>query len=597
MAPTSFTHRPCAGLVDRLFGVAGRVATRPWARGFCIVVAVFLMVLGPATAGTRLALVLGNSRYQNVPQLENPANDAQDLAQALRGLGFDVIEQRDASRDAMAKAVHDFSDRLPGAEVALFFYAGHGLQMNGENYLVPVDAKIQNAADVRFNTINLADIQQEMESNGRTNIIILDACRDNPFADRLAQSGRSLGSRGLVRMDAAAQGSLIVYSTQPNNVALDGAGRNSPFTAALLRRVATPGLEVRQMISRVRGDVLAATDQKQTPWDSSSLVGDVYLAGAPADTAPPPPAAAPVVLAQVPAAPVPARQAVPVAEADNDCDRYAALRLPGTSAGGPEPTDADWIRIVASCQAEVQANPGVLRFTYELGRAQDRAKNYIEAVHDYRMVVDAGFSEAMVDLGTKYYFGQGVLQSYPIAFDYMTKAAAAGSIRALANMAAMYSDGRGVPKDDAKGLDLAERAVEAGNPFGLKIIATHYFNGAGVPRDYKMAAQYLQQAADLGNGQALKLLAAMYDSGYLGAPNPSKAAELRLQAQRVDPSSPDQPPLPALRQTPMPAARAAPPRRYVIYHYNPAWQAAPGDTSCCPNNMLICPLGRHFCGH
>ena len=182
------------------------------------------------------------------------------------------------------------------ADVALFFYSGHGLQMNGENYLLPVDAKIETPADVRFNTINLTDIQQEMEGKGRVNIIILDACRNNPFIEKLARGGRGAPSRGLGRIDATGEGSLIVYATQPNNVAFDGSGRNSPFTAALLKYVATPGLEIRQMISKVRGDVLQATERKQTPWDSSSLVGDVYLAGAPAAAAAP--VAAPAVVAQ-----------------------------------------------------------------------------------------------------------------------------------------------------------------------------------------------------------------------------------------------------------------------------------------------------------
>ena len=559
---------------------------------------ILLMATFPAAAGTRLALVLGNSHYRNVPELENPANDAQDFAGALRSLGFDVIEQQDASRDAMVKAVHDFTERLGGADIALFFYAGHGLQMGGENYLIPVDARIQTASDVRFNTINLGDIQQEMEGGGRTNIIILDACRNNPFADRLAQSGRAIAGRGLVRLDAAGQGSLIVYSTQPNNIALDGTGRNSPFTAALLRNVSTPGLEVRQMISRVRGDVLAATDRKQTPWDSSSLVGDVFLAGAsPAAASPAPPAASkPVTVAQ---APSPPRDTASV-EPENDCDRYAALRLPGVSAGVlPRPTDADWPRIVLACQAEAQANPGTARYTYQLARAEDRVRNYGEALRGYKAVADAGFPEALNDLASMYFYGHGVVQNYATALDYKNKAAATGSIRALANLAVFYGEGRGVPKDDAKSLDLAERAVEAGNPFGLKIIADHYFNGAGVPRDYKMAAQYLQQAADLGNGQAMKFLANMYSGGYLGPPDLAKAAELRLRAQKVDPYSPDATPLPVVRQT-SPAVRATPVpqrRRYVTYAYNPVWQAAPGDTSCCPNNMLVCPTPRHFCGH
>src|ERR1700735_4202117 len=138
----------------------------------------------------------------------------------------------------------------------------------------------------------------------RSNNTILDTCRNNPFADKLARGGRGAPPRGLGRMDATAEGSLIVYSTQPNNVALDGAGRNSPFTEALLKHVGTPGLEVRQMISKVRGDVLAATDRRQTPWDSSSLVGDVYLAG-PAVAAAPvaPPAPAPVAAQAEPASP------------------------------------------------------------------------------------------------------------------------------------------------------------------------------------------------------------------------------------------------------------------------------------------------------
>ncbi len=570
-------------------------SSRRLAAGFGAIVMLLLMSLGTAMAATKLALVLGNSQYQNAPALENPAKDAQDLAGALRGMGFEVIEQQDASRDAMAKAVHDFADRLPGAEVALFFYAGHGLQMNGENYLVPVDAKIQSPADVRFNTINLSDIQQEMESTGRTNIIILDACRDNPFADKLAQAGRSIGGRGLLRVDAGAPGSLIVYSTQPNNIALDGTGRNSPFTAALLKHVATPGLEVRQMISRVRGDVLAATDNRQTPWDSSSLVGDVYLASGPAAVAQAAPVAAPAVgiAASAP------RQAVAAAPGvEDECDKIAAFRMSFTTAAAVHETaETDWNRGVAVCEAAVRAHPGEPRFMYELGRAQDHLKNYVEALRDFRTAVDAGSNEALVDLSLLYYQGHGVVQSYPTAFEYMSKAAAAGSVRALANVASMYGNGFGVKKDDAKALDLAEKAIEEGNPFGLQIIANHYFNGWGVPRDYKMAGQYLQQAADLGDGRSMKFLANMYESGYLGPPDPAKASELRLRAEQVDPGSSDPVParLPMLRQT-VAAAPAVHRRRYVIYRPNPLWSGVPTGAGCCPAAMLVCFPPMRWCG-
>jgi tetratricopeptide (TPR) repeat protein len=582
--------------------------------GLSAVAIALLLAVGPvAAAGTRLALVLGNSKYQNAPQLANPANDAQDLAKALRQIGFDVIEQHDASRDAMVKAVHDFAGKLPSAQVALFFYAGHGLQMNGENYLVPVDAKVETASDVRFNTISLADIQAGMEGSGGTGIIILDACRDNPFADKLAQGTRGIRlPHGLVRTETMAPGSLVVYSTQPNNVAQDGTGRNSPFTEALLKYVTTPGLEVRQMISRVRGDVLAATANQQTPWDSSSLVGDVYLASDPADVALQPAAAikAPPVSPLVPPQP-PAPDVV--AATETECERLAGHHVRRTMVSSANAEGAtDWTHAAALCQAEVAAHPGDPRFVYALGRAQDRLKNYSAALHNFQTAVDAGDVDALVDLGLLYSAGHGVLQSYPIAFADLSKAAAAGSSLGMANLASMYGNGFGVAKDPVKALDLAEKAIEAGNPFGLRIVANHYFNGSGVPRDYQMAAQYLQQSVDLGDGQAMKFLANMYESGYLGAPNPAKASELRLQAQRIDPDSPPPSPdhLPLLHQT-VASAPAPHRRRYVVYRpmyegqpalggnpsYNPAWQAAPGDTSCCPNNMLICPMPRHFCGH
>jgi uncharacterized caspase-like protein len=571
----------------------------------------------PAAAAARLALVLGNAKYQHAPELGNPANDAEDLAQALRNLGFEVIEQRDANREAMAKAIRDFSERLPGSEVALFFYAGHGLQMNGENYLVPVDANIQDAADVRFHTINLADIQQEMESGGRTSIIILDACRSNPFAEKLAQSGRSIGGRGLGRMEASAKGSLIVYSTQPNNIAFDGTGRNSPFTAALLKHVNTPGLEVRQMISRVRGDVLAATDNQQTPWDSSSLVGDVYLAGAAPQASIAPTSvgekkasahdtaqAAAAVSREASA--TPATAAAPATE----CDNIAAVP-PQNSTSNPmrEKKEPDWSRGVQACAAEVRDHPDEMRFVFQLGRAQDHLKNYAEAAHEYRIASDAGFPQAQLGLGVLYYYGHGVVQSYLTAFELFSKVAAEGSTlttaKAMANVGGMYADGRGVAKDDAKSLDYEEKSIEMGNPNALRLVAIHYFNGAGVARDYQMAAQYFQQAIDVGDGFSMKFLANMIEGGYLGAPDPTKAGELRLKAVQVDPDSLSPAPLQRFGTSASAThvRRRYYRRRYVVYRashrytYNPAWQAAPGDTRCCPNNMLVCPLGRHFCGH
>jgi hypothetical protein len=239
-------------------------------------------VAPPVVVGTgvRVALVIGNGRYTQVPQLPNPPNDAADIAQALRKLGFDVIEGRDVDRKTMEDKIREFGRKLDKADLALFFYAGHGLQVAGKNYLVPIDAKLERPGDLTFETIDMAVVLEQMESAQRVDLIFLDACRDNPFAKSLA---RSLGTRsasvgqGLAQVQSAV-GTMIIYSTQPDNVAQDGAGRNSPFTSALLKHMATPGLEIDSMMKRVRADVLAATQQQQVPWDHSSLVGDVFLA-------------------------------------------------------------------------------------------------------------------------------------------------------------------------------------------------------------------------------------------------------------------------------------------------------------------------------
>jgi uncharacterized protein len=529
-----------------------------------------------AHAGVRLALVFGNAKYDAVPALDNPSNDAADLARALRGVGFEVIEQRDATREVMARAVHDFSERLRGADVALFFYAGHGLQMNGENYLLPVDAKIDSAADVRFNTINLSDIQQEMEGGGRANVIILDACRNNPFAEKLARGGRGITTRGLGRVDASGEGSLIVYSTQPNNVALDGSGRNSPFTAALLKHVATPGLEVRQMISRVRGDVLEATDRRQTPWDSSSLVGDVYLAGLPA-------AGTPAATQQNPAAAAAAEVAAVAPPLDNttplragsepetvrECDRLTAPQ--DQSAGGQAVVKPDWNRAVVACEAAVTAEPREPHFQFALGKAYFFTRNYVEAARHLTLAADA-VPEAQNAVGYCFEKGLGVVKNEQRAFELYSKAAAAGSPVGMESLGGAYNNGLYVKQDYGKALDWLEKSVEAGNADALQQIGNMYFNGHGVAKDYAMAAQYFQQAADLNNGYALRFLANMYEVGLLGSPDLEKAGALRLRAQQVDPDGLRQPePISVFRkiaaesQGRRQARTAGATRRYVIY--------------------------------
>ncbi|MCB1462724.1 MAG: caspase family protein [Nitratireductor sp.] len=247
----------------------------------------FVLCVGMAVAAVssraaeRVALIIGNGEYAHASALANPANDARAVADKLRTLGFGVTDGYDLTDREMTQVVRDFLREAEGAKLALVYYAGHGLQVDGRNYLVPVDAKLENSTDLSFETISLDTILDLLNDPNRANIIMLDACRNNPLARSLkTRSTRSVAvGQGLAPYSTVGTGTLIAFATAPEQVALDGDDGHSPFTRALLKHLDTPGLEVRQMLSRVRSDVTQATGNEQVPWDNSSLLGDVYLAG------------------------------------------------------------------------------------------------------------------------------------------------------------------------------------------------------------------------------------------------------------------------------------------------------------------------------
>jgi hypothetical protein len=223
--------------------------------------------------GERVALVIGNGTYRSVP-LRNPARDADAVSISLRRLGFTVIQKNDVGFRQMEQAMDQFYTSLSKGSVGLFYYAGHGIQVDGQNYLVPIDATIKSQSDTKYECIDAGRILGKMEDAGNAiNIVILDACRNNPFAG----SYRS-ASRGLARMDAPT-GSIVAYSTAPGKVASDGEGQNGVYTKHLLRHMMTPGLDVNDIFIRTRMDVIKETDGEQVPWESSSLTGYFYFAG------------------------------------------------------------------------------------------------------------------------------------------------------------------------------------------------------------------------------------------------------------------------------------------------------------------------------
>jgi len=267
-------------------------------------VLLFASAAGAATTdgtGRRVALVIGNSAYQFTPHLPNPTNDAEAMAAALQRLGFDVSKGIDLDRTGIEGIIREFTRKLPGADVALFFYAGHGMQVARQNYLIPVDAQLADETDLHFEATDLNLVLSLMEREPRVNLVFLDACRDNPLSQKLARTMGSTRSaaigRGLALVDVQ-DGSFIAFATQPDNVALDGEGNHSPFTAALLSHIETPGLSLSDMMIRVRNDVKSATNGQQVPKEESSLTSSFYFQPAavvaattpaePADAAVPP---------------------------------------------------------------------------------------------------------------------------------------------------------------------------------------------------------------------------------------------------------------------------------------------------------------------
>ena len=244
-------------------------------------IAVFSMLATTpaALAEKRVALVIGNSGYQHTPKLANPKNDASDMAAALKKHGFQVIEGLDLDKPAFDRKVRDFAAALKGSDAGMFFYAGHGLQVAGQNYLVPIDARAEDVDALEFEMVRVDTVHRIMERQTNTNILFLDACRDNPLARNLA---RAMGTRsaeigrGLASVESGV-GTLISFSTQPGNVALDGTGRNSPFAGALVKHLVAPKEDLSAILIDVRNDVRKETQNKQVPWEHSALTGRFYF--------------------------------------------------------------------------------------------------------------------------------------------------------------------------------------------------------------------------------------------------------------------------------------------------------------------------------
>lgn len=370
----------------------------------------------PAYAEPRTALVIGNSAYRSSP-LKNPANDARDIAAALKSLGFGVTVITDATLQQMENAVREFGAKLRNGSVGLFYYAGHGMQVEGENYLIPVDTKIEGEADVKFGALNAGKVLARMEDAGNPlNIVVLDACRTNPFA-----RGFRSQELGLARMDAP-KGALIAFATAPGKVAADGGGggRNSPYTSALLKHMRTPGQKLEDTMKRVRVDVMLATKDKQIPWDYSSLTGDFYFSQAAEVLAP----------------------SISVAALTN-----TQPEKEGMSALAKAEPEKIGLGKRIDIEGKEKDGPTVKSWV-ELGQRAYDKEDYVEAVKWFSAAAKQGDARALLGLGLMYMKGNGVMRSYNEAYRNLIDSANQGNAYALATIGWLYQNGFGVEKNE-----------------------------------------------------------------------------------------------------------------------------------------------------
>ena len=462
-------------------------------RSFVVAVVAFVVLVAPAVvlADGRVALVVGNSTYAHIGRLPNPENDAADMAAALRRLGFEVTTEYDADRVDLTEALRAFTRRSAGADISLVFYAGHGIEMDRVNYLVPVDARLERDVDVRFETVTLDDLLVSTVG-ARLRLVILDACRNNPLARSMQRTvaSRSVSGGSFGNLDESLLGdeTLVAYAAAAGTTAADGRGRNSPYTSALLSHLEEP-LEILTLFRRVRALVLASTNGQQRPHEYQSLVGEHYLSV--------PPAASVAVAVVEPA---------------------AVMDAPVVDAVAPVP-DIDVTQLDVA-QLRLIADAGDARAQTELGERyeDDRdgvGRDYRVAVAWFRRSAEQGYApgQAALALGFMYERGRGVEQDDAQAVRWFRRAAERGDARGQHNFGWMYSNGRGVRRDDEEAVRWFRRSAEQGHAPGQHNLGWMYQNGRGVQRDDEEAVRWFRRAAEQGHALGQYTLGLMYELG------------------------------------------------------------------------------------
>jgi Caspase domain/Sel1 repeat len=462
----------------------------------------------------RVALVVGNGDYQHAAHLATPANDAQDVAAALTGLGFDVILRQNAGVDSLRHAFQDFSAKSAQADISIVYFAGYGVGVGAEGYLIPVDAELPTAAAFQELAVPIQIALADVAKAKLLGLVLLDAMRGNPFAaTSTPQAGRP--------PDAPESGTgtrnvLLLFAAEPGKTAVESTGRNSPFAAALLKFLPAPDLEVNFLFRNIRDEVRKSTQQKQTPYMYGQLSGDKLYIN-------------PVVAMN------PAASRVDLS-APQPCDRLASSPEDTTRSRGIEGVKLDDIKTddaVKACSEAVRAYPGVDRFHYELGRSLFAAKNYPAALDSYKRAYDLGNTRALYALGEMYDSGMGVEKDPARARFYYEIAAQQKFAPAIVNLAAQYERGDGTAIDLAKALSLYREAAELGDAHALNKVGLFNEKGLAVEANVKQARAYYEKAAATGYDEAMINLARCYANGIGGRQDIAEARRLLTKAAQA----------------------------------------------------------------
>ncbi len=520
--------------------------SRRWKSVAAALLALVALAALPARAETRFALVIGNGAYRNVPALANPPNDAKDIAPALKSLGFKVTLKLDLDLAAMQRAIDEFALESADADVSLFYYAGHGFQLAGRNYLIPVGAELHQLNDIASRTVALDPVLAELGKGKGSHLVFLDACRNNPFAG----GGVGLPAAGLARVGKLS-GFFIAFATQPDNVAFDGSGRNSPFATALLGRLSTPGADISSMMIAVRNDVFAGTGGQQIPADESLLTKQFYFAGSAAaeetvetqlwrlagkdrdpnllqaylDHYPDGPHAADVrsLLSGVGKPPPGAEKAPPAAQSQEDVETvlWAVARSERRASlaelylarypNGAHVDDAK--ALIASLRAAEQESSSPELACERLATHPHDAtasvngvemdaleENAVAAVKFCRQAAAAhpevAHYEALLARAT-YAAGR-----YNEALALYLKAADAGDVRGMVSLGLLTQMGDHTPKDLKAAYALYEKAAEHGSADGAINLAVALVKGEGINKDIPRALALLKKTSDSGSARA-----------------------------------------------------------------------------------------------